>query len=260
MGGTAMRAGKGCVGCRDGEAFPIEFTMAFHPIVNVSTARIWGYEALVRGTEGQSAAHILGRVDAVNRYAFDQACRVKAIEMFSGLRDPVEDLLLAINFLPNAVYEPNLCIRLTLETAERVGLDPKVLMFEFAESEHIADISHIAKIIETYGLLGFTTAIDDFGAGYAGLNFLARFQPDVLKIDVGMVRGIDTSRPRQAIVAGIMSIAHALGLKVIAEGVETEAELATLREAGIEMFQGFLFARPAIERLPPVAGMSVAGL
>ncbi len=97
--------------------------------------------------------------------------------------------------------------------------------------------------------------IYDFGSGHAGLNLLVQFQPDIVKIDIEMVRDVDTSRARQVIIAGVMTIACALQLKVIAESVETEAELSALREAGIELCQGFLFAKPAIETQPPVSGM-----
>ena len=112
---------------------------------------------------------------------------------------------------------------------------------------------HVARIIAEYKRLGFITAIDDFGAGHAGLNLLANFQTDLIKIDMEIIRGITDSTARQAIIAGILVMAHALDITIIAEGIETDAELATLRDAGIGLFQGFLFARPAVESLPAVA-------
>ena len=126
-------------------------------------------------------------------------------------------------------------------------------MFEFTENERLTDTGHVARIIAEYKRLGFVTAIDDFGAGHAGLNLLASFQPDILKIDMELIRGIGDSPARQAIVSGIMVMARALGITVIAEGIETQRELSTLREAGITLFQGFLFAKPAIETLPEVS-------
>jgi EAL domain-containing protein (putative c-di-GMP-specific phosphodiesterase class I) len=111
----------------------------------------------------------------------------------------------------------------------------------------------VARIVAEYKRLRFTTAIDDFGTGHAGLSLLTTFQPDIIKIDMEIIRGIAGSAARQAIVAGIMLMARSLDIAVIAEGVEDETELAVLREAGIRLFQGYLFARPAIERLPPVA-------
>jgi EAL domain-containing protein (putative c-di-GMP-specific phosphodiesterase class I) len=248
----------GCQGCRDGELLPFDFTMAFHPIVDVGQGRVWGYEALVRGTEGQSAGHVLGQVTEANRYKFDQACRVKAIELAGRLFEPDLDTRLSINFMPNAVYEPSACIRASLAAAARVGLRPERIMFEFTEDERIADPRHVERIVAEYKRLGFVTAIDDFGAGHAGLNLLAKFQPDLIKLDMELIRGIATSPARQAIVAGVVGIARALDIAVIAEGIETTDELVMLRAAGIALFQGYLFAKPAVEQLPPIANLEAA--
>ncbi|MBM1171244.1 EAL domain-containing protein [Microvirga arabica] len=227
--------------------------MAFHPIVDLARGIVWGYEALVRGTKGESAGAILSQVDEERQYKFDQACRVKAIELAGRLFPATEDTKLSINFMPNAVYEPAACIRTSLETARRVGFDMKRIMFEFTENERMTDTKHVARIIAEYRRLGFITAIDDFGAGHAGLNLLANFQTDLIKIDMELIRGIADSAARQAIVAGILVMARALDITIIAEGIETEAELSSLRSAGVNLFQGFLFARPAVESLPTVS-------
>jgi EAL domain-containing protein (putative c-di-GMP-specific phosphodiesterase class I) len=239
--------GTACQACRDGEEFPVPFTMAFHPIVDMDRSRIWGYEALVRGVDGQGAASVLSAVTDANRYVFDQACRVKAIELAAQFLPAESDARLSINFMPNAVYEPKACIRATLSAAARTGFNPNRLMFEFTENERMTDVAHVANIVAEYRRMGFTTAIDDFGAGYAGLGLLAQFQPDLVKIDMELLRGVDSSMARQAIIAGIVAIAGKLGITVLAEGVETEAELATLRGAGISLFQGYYFAKPQIE-------------
>ena len=242
----------GCQGCQGAEPLPFQFTMAFHPIVDISQSTVWGYEALVRGTEGQGAGQILSQVDDANRYKFDQACRVKAIEL-AGALFPDAETKLSINFMPNAVYEPAACIRATLDAARRVGFAHHQIMFEFTENERMVDIAHVQRIITEYRKQGFSTALDDFGAGYAGLNLLANFQPDLIKIDMDLIRGIETSPARQAIVACLMTLARTLDMTVIAEGIETEAELITLRAAGIRLFQGYLFAKPALARLPDVS-------
>lgn len=237
-----------CAGCRNAGAstFTIPFTMAFQPIVDVSAGRIWGYEALVRGIAGQGAFEVLSQVNEQNRYSFDQACRVKAIEL-AGAQIGQDDTKLSINFMPNAVYEPSACIRATLAAAARVQFDTSRLMFEFTENERMDDVGHVSRIVSEYRRMGFTTALDDFGAGYAGLALLARFQTDVIKLDMEMIRGIDGSKVKQAILRGLTGIAAELGIVLLAEGVETEAELAVLRAAGIELFQGFYFARPQVE-------------
>ena len=246
-----MASAKHCDGCRDGDDLPFDFTMAFHPILDLDANRVWGYETLVRGMNGEGAGAVLAMVDDATRYKFDQACRVKSIEAAGRLfRDP--KLMLSINFMPNAVYEPAACIRASLAAAERANFGRERIMFEFTEQEQIADVGHVKRIIAEYRRLGFMTALDDFGAGYAGLSLLADFQPDLIKIDMHLLRGIDASRARQAIVAGLMQIARALDITVIAEGIETAAELAVLRAAGVSLVQGYLFAKPMIGALPPM--------
>jgi EAL domain-containing protein (putative c-di-GMP-specific phosphodiesterase class I) len=241
----------GCNGCRDDQPLGFEFEMAFQPIIDVAKSRVWGHEALVRGVNGEPAGSILAQVDEHNRYRFDQACRVKAIETAGQLFDG-DHLRLSINFMPNAVYEPAACIRTSLAAAQRVGFPCERIMFEFTEDERVSDPGHIKRIVGEYRRLGFVTALDDFGAGYAGLNLLAEFQTDVLKIDMELLRGIDVSHARQVIVAGLVNIARQLDIAVIAEGVETEGEFAVLRAAGIGLFQGYLFARPAFRSLAAV--------
>jgi EAL domain-containing protein (putative c-di-GMP-specific phosphodiesterase class I) len=242
----------GCRGCKGDEPLPFDFTMAFQPIVDISRRAVWGYEALVRGTEGQDAEHILGQVTAAYLYKFDQACRVKAIEMAGPLFPADGTTKLCINFMPNAVYEPAACIRATLEATRRTGFDNRQLMFEFTENERMTDVAHVQAIIAEYRKHGFTTAIDDFGQGYSGLNLFAAFLPDLIKINMELVRGIESSRAQQTVISGITAMARTLDIVVIAEGIETSDELTTLRAAGIKLFQGYLFAKPMVAALPDV--------
>lgn len=230
--------------CANGIDFP--FVMAFQPIVDIHQRRIHAYEALVRGPKGESAASVLAQVTPDTLYAFDQACRVKAIETAAGLG---LDRNLNINFLPQAVYHPEACLRLTLEAARRHGLASDLITFEFTENERVSDRDHLKAIIATYRRHGFQTALDDFGAGYSGLSLLADFQPDKIKIDRSLIDGIDASPARRAIIAGLMQTVGLLDMAVVAEGVERPEELAVLQDFGITLFQGFLFARPVIGRL-----------
>lgn len=243
-------ASAACLGCRTAAPLPSSVTMAFQPIVDVVDGRVFAYEALVRGTDGHSAGEVLAQIEPDMIYKFDQACRVKAIELAGRLFDPDDGARLSINFMPNAVYEPDACIRASLAAARRVGFDPGRLMFEFTEGEPMRDIAHVRRIVESYRARGFTTAIDDFGAGYAGLALLADLRPDLLKLDMALIRGIDASASRRTIVAGVVAIAHRLGVTCIAEGLETREELATVRALGIRLCQGYHLARPAIETLP----------
>ncbi len=241
-----------CKGCSGGGELPFEFKMAFQPIVAVNEQRVWGYEALVRGPNGESAHSVLSQLTEGDLYRFDQAARVMAIETAGKLFDDPQARL-SINFMPNAVYEPQACIQKSLAAARRSNFPPSNLMFEFTENERMADPAHVENIVKANKRLGFLTALDDFGAGYAGLGLLARLQPDLIKVDMELLRNIHLSRSKQVIVAGITSMARELDIKILAEGVENEAELTVLRAAGIELFQGYYFSKPGFMRLPPVS-------
>lgn len=248
---------KICSGCRDGADFEEPFAMAFQPIVDTQTGRVFAYEALVRGVDGAGAASILSKVTDAYRYAFDQASRVKAIEsaLAAGLVET--DARLSINFMPNAVYSPLACIQLTLQTARLTGMPIDRLIFEFTENEHMGSPEHVSSIIETYKGIGFNVAIDDFGAGHSGLDMFARFAPDEIKLDMELVRGIDHDRRRQAIVRAVVQMCADLDTLVIAEGIETAAEAAALRGLGVRYHQGFWYAKPALGELPPIRAGSV---
>ena len=245
-----MRAG--CQGCSS-QDHDFAIAMAFQPIVDVLTGRPFAFEALVRGSAGEGADEVLARVTPENRYAFDQKCRVAAIEgaVAAGILDT--QARLSINFLPNAVYSPAACIQLTLKTARATGFPTDRLIFEFTENEEMIDIDHVKNIVESYRKMGFATAIDDFGAGHAGLGLLAKFQTAYIKLDMDLVRGIEASLPRRMIVEGVIRIADSLGIATIAEGVETVEEFDVLRAIGVRYIQGYLFARPGFKCLPAVA-------
>ncbi|MBV8657600.1 MAG: EAL domain-containing protein [Burkholderiales bacterium] len=241
----------GCEGCRDPALLPFDFTMAFQPILDVVTGAPIAYEALVRGTGGESAASILAKVDDGNRYRFDQACRVRAIELAARLGlAQYSDCRLSINFLPNAVYRPASCIKATLEATRLYGLPHNRLIFEVTEGERVRDSEHLKGIFEEYRRQGMLTAIDDFGAGYAGLNLLAQFQPHIVKLDMELTRGIGLDSVRQIIVEAVSLACTKLGIRIIAEGIETQSEADFLASLGITWQQGYLYAKPEIEALP----------
>lgn len=244
-----------CEACRDGNKFTLPISMAFQPIVDMQTRSIFAHEALVRGVDGAGAGHVLAQVDAENRYAFDQACRIKAIEWSSrlGMTESV-----SINFMPNAVYQPEVCLRTILATMQRLGVPCERIIFEVTEHEAITDQKHLRNVLNAYHAQGFRTAIDDFGAGYAGLNLLADFQPDLIKLDMALIRGIDTDQARRIIVESTLSMCERLNVQVIAEGVETSGELSTLQAMGVRYFQGYLLARPAFEALGVVDWAGIA--
>jgi len=238
-----------CGNCQGDDLLDFDVRMAFQPIVDCANRTVFAYEALVRGMDGEGAGAVMARVRPEQMYRFDQTCRVKAIVTAAKLGMTSR---LSINFNPNAVYEPATCIRLTLAAAERSGFAPDRLIFEVTESERIRDTGHLVRIVNDYQRRGFMTAIDDFGAGYAGLNLLAEFQPDIVKLDMALIRGIDQDRVRRSIISGIVATCRSLECEILAEGVETVEEYRTLRGMGITLFQGYLFAQPGLETLPSV--------
>lgn len=238
----------GCSRCTDGGK-PIDFEFAFQPIVSFSSHRVVGHEALARGPCGEPASSVLRQLTASNVFRFDQDCRIRAIESASALG---MQGMLSINFIPNAVADPRACIRRTLDTASKCRFPLENIILELTEREPVEDPSSLVAIFREYRQLGIRTAIDDFGAGYAGLNLLARFQPDFIKIDIGLVRDIDRISAKQSIVSGIVNICRDLNVAVLAEGVESVAERDYLRSLGIDLMQGFLFARPTFKALAEV--------
>lgn len=231
-----------CIDCGRGERVGFAFDYAYQPIVNLARKEIYAHEALVRGPNGEGAASVLAKVNDANRYSFDQACRVKAIKGAKelGIKEPI-----SINFLPNAIYKPEVCIRTTLEAARVHGFPLDHIIFEVTEGERIEDGPWFAGILREYKRCGFKTAIDDFGAGYAGLKLLSDFQPDLVKIDMDLIRGVDLNPARQAIVRSLVGLCREMAITLIAEGVETCSERDFLLDQGIELMQGYLFARPA---------------
>ncbi|GAA0787749.1 MULTISPECIES: EAL domain-containing protein [Pseudomonadati] len=239
-----------CSNCANSAPLEFDFTMAFQPIVNCRTQSIFGYEALVRGVNNESAFEVLSQVNTENRYAFDQLCRVKAIALASELGITS---MLSINFLPNAIYNPERCIRTTLEAAKKYQFPTENIMFEFTEVEKIEDSQHLKSIVDYYQLLGFKTATDDFGSGYSGLNLLADFQTDIIKFDMGLIRNIDKDKVRQSMLKHCLAMFAELNITPLAEGIESKEEYIFLKNAGVELMQGYFFAKPGFECLPTVS-------
>jgi len=236
-----------CEECSCNTGLGFSFTFAFQPIVDADNKSVYAYEALVRGPGGEGALSVLSQVNEKNRYSFDQVCRVKAVKLAAKLD---MQAMLSINFMPNAVYNPEYCIRTTLAAAQAAKFDTRKIIFELIETEDLDSLDHLVNIIKTYQKMGFQTALDDFGTGYSRYNILVASPPDILKLDMELIRDIHRIPNKQAVVAGIMTMMSQLGGKVLAEGVETEEEYFWLRSQGISLYQGYLFARPGFETLP----------
>jgi len=241
-----------CGACKDGTAAPFPFTMAFQPIVDTASRTVFAYEALVRGRHGEPASEILSRVTQDNRYAFDQSCRIKAITLAAKLGLAATGARLSVNFMPGAVYSPQACIQQTLRAARENNFPLKSLMFEITEDEKVRDPGHLQRIITEYRKHGFAIALDDFGAGFSGLNVLAEVAVDIIKLDAHLVRNIHLQPRTQAIVQSLARLCRTLKVQLIGECVETLEEYEVLRHCGIDLMQGYLFAKPAFEALPRI--------
>ena len=223
-------------------------SFAFQPIVNARTREITAYEALVRGRNNESADAILHNIPRAELATFDEECRKAALALAKrlGLKHDLN-----LNLLPQGFRADRDCLASTLDVAIEHGFAPEQIVLEVTEGEVLGNQDRFTELIGIYRGLGMRMAIDDFGSGYSGLNVLADFQPDQIKLDKNLVRGIQSRGPRQAIVRAILQVCRDLGIELIAEGIESNEEFQWLRDAGVESFQGFLFARPAFEVLPP---------
>ena len=245
---AAPAAHLGLVVLEDLDA-PIEFSYAFQPIVDTAAREIVSHEALIRGLRDEPALAVLARVPPKALYRFDAISRSAAIALAARLSLPCR---LNVNFLPKSLLASPDALNSTLDAAVRHGLPINRLVLEVSEREAIDDLAHFARTINECRGRGLRVAIDDFGAGHSALNLLAEFQPDEIKLDMALIRGIERHGPRQSIVRAIRSVCLDLGIGVVAEGVETAEEYRWLSAQGIHLFQGYLFARPAFAELAKV--------
>jgi blue light- and temperature-responsive anti-repressor len=230
-------------------ALDTSFTIAFQPIVDVVAREVFSYEALLRGLGNEPAYQILRQVSGDGLNLLDENARVAAIRLATQFGIACH---LNLNCLPQSLYSSATSLRTTLEAANENHLPIERIVLEVTEGEVILDQARFVEFINQYRGLGLKVAIDDFGAGYSGLNLLANFQPDQIKLDMALVRGIENHGPRQSIVRAIGQVCDELGIDVIAEGVETLTEYRWLKNAGLRLFQGYLFAKPAFEAFPLV--------
>lgn len=228
-------------------------SIAFQPIVSAANpAAVFGYECLSRGTDAGGSVVYGGELyaaatDANVLFQLDLASRIAAIEAASTHRISTP---LFINFNPAAVYDPAYCLRSTVKAIRTSRLEPGQIVFEVVESSHVADPRHLLNILAFYREAGFRIALDDLGAGFGSLNMMARLRPDFIKLDMALVRDIDTDPFRATMVRKLLEAAHELGVRTVAEGVETEGEWTWLRDTGADLIQGYLVAAPGIP--PPL--------
>ena len=223
------------------------YSYAFQPIINRSNGGIFSYEALIRGVQNESAMEVLNNIPKSELHNFDERSRLLAIHWAANLGLCTH---LNLNIMPTTILNSPSALSSVIEAAETFHIKPRQIVLEILESDMVDDLESLSGKLRDFRSSGLLFAIDDFGAGYAGLNLLAEFQPDFLKLDLQLVRNIERKGPRQAIIRGIYRTCLDLGIEIIAEGVETKEEYCWLSDEGIELFQGYLFSKPAFEELP----------
>ena len=225
----------------------VQYSYAFQPIIDIEAQAVWSYEALVRGAQGEGAASVFSRLHPRDRHEFDRQSRLRALAIAGqlGVSSSVN-----LNTLPGSLTDGRLGVERTMASALGAGLSLDQLVLEVTESEAIEDPRLLGERLDAYRAKGIRIALDDFGAGYAGLNLLAELHPDVLKLDIALVHGIESRGAPQSIVRAILQVSVDLGIDVVAEGVETMGEFEWLVDHGLVLFQGFLIAKPAFEALP----------
>lgn len=227
------------------EVVDTSFGFAFQPMVEIDSRKIFGYEALVRGLAGESAATVIEAIRPENRYFFDQACRMRALK--TAARRGI-DAGLHINCSQISPENLSLSIDATVECALEHRIDPGRIVLEFGNLEMLGNPRQLNKAREIAHAAGLRVLADNVGQGEVGLKRVAVFNPDFAKLDRSLICGIDTSARRQAIVQGLIATCKALGIAVIATGIERKQELAWLEAAGVKLAQGFLFGRPSTSR------------
>ncbi|WP_339384327.1 EAL domain-containing protein [Microcoleus sp. LEGE 07076] len=230
-----------------------EFLLHYQPFVSLASGRIIGFEALVRWQHPLRGlispvkfipvAEETGAIVPLGEWVLEEACR--QLRLWEGMFDFDRPLIMSVNLSGKQFAQPDLVERIQAILVT-TGLSAKSLKLEITESVVMDDVESAIAVLKQMKALNVKLGIDDFGTGYSSLSYLSRFPTDTLKVDksfVGLME-IEGEGENVAIVRTIVALAHALGMDVIAEGVETAAQLARLRAIGCEYGQGYFFAKP----------------
>ncbi len=220
-----------------------QLSTVFQPILQMPGSNVKAYEALIRGPAGSELANPATLFSMANHVGLvselDRACC--AVNFASAATLPPGALLFA-NVVPSLINDPNFR-RWVVEQSRQVGAGRIVL--EINEGTAIRNYEYLVEGISDLRKGGIRVAVDDLGAGYANLDHVLRLKPDFLKLDISLVRGVNQSRVKQALISSMLSVGRAADATVIAEGIENKEEYEALVDLGVPWGQGFLFARPA---------------
>jgi len=231
-----------------------EFRVYYQPIVSLQTARITGFEALTRWQRPEgvlppiafiAVAEETGLIVAMNRQLLREAC--EQLKSWQAEFPSTPPLTMSVNITPKEFAQPDLASEIG-KTLAQVGLDPSCLQMEIVETIAMGDAEKSGQVLAELKALGIRLSIDDFGTGYSSLSRLRRIPVDTLKIDRAFIMHMDTDSESREIVRIIITLAHNLGLKVVAEGTETEEHIQMLQQLNCEMAQGYFFSKPADDK------------
>ncbi len=227
-----------------------QFELHYQPKVDTATGGIHGAEALVRWRHPQRGlippgefipmAEACGLIDSIGAWVVREGCRQARAWQLEGL----PHLRVAVNLSAFQFRHGNL-LQMIREALQAADLEPRFLEVEITESALMSDPEESVTILEQLSRMGVVVSVDDFGTGYSSMSYLRRFPIDKLKIDRGFIAELISRADDASIVKAIVSLAHSLHLKVVAEGVETEEQLALLKSIGCDQYQGFCFS-PAV--------------
>lgn len=219
----------------------------FHPIVDLDANSIIGYEALTRGPEGTEYENPYILFDIAEEtellFELDRLCRKKGLENSRGLKP---GLKLFLNCLPSAVLDPMFKGDYLKKVLNDLKLSAGNVVLEFTEREAIEQFDLFKESVQYYKDVGFAIAVDDTGAGYSSLETVVELNPQYIKLDLSIVRGIDQNILKQELIKAVVGLSKQMNATVIAEGIETREELNTLKKIGITTGQGFFFAKPSL--------------
>lgn len=235
----------------------------FQPIaLGADPSCVVGHEALLRGVDTDGSLMPPIRLFEAARRAgllFPLDLAARRTHIASAARLSLDGLLF-LNFTPTAIYDPAMCLRTTVAAIDAAGIAHERVVFEVVESEGVADTDHLRAILDFYRAAGFRVALDDVGAGYSSLNRLHLLRPDLLKLDLQLVRDVHADPYKAVVAEKVLELAATLSIPVLAEGVETAEELAWLQQRDITYVQGYHIGRPAAEPRPVAALAPSAGL
>ncbi len=224
-------------------------TSYFQPIVHPIDKSIYGYESLVRGVKADGSLMFPDELFKKSKrndlnFVLDRLCRENALKT-AAVKNITQKVF--INFLPTAIYDPAFCLSSTVKWANQLEFDPKNIVFEVVETESVEDKKHLLNILDYYKKEGFMVALDDVGEGYSGLSMLIDIHPNIIKVDRKIIQNIDSDKLKQSTYKALYSLAKENDILVLAEGVETANELATIQEIGVDLVQGYYFGKPQAE-------------